>query len=81
MNEDWKWYDNGAKFSLAVLGVGCVVAAMICCITFPSMFMEYKVKMRALQVIEKAVDKGIELRLNGDLLKGIELVKIENKEK
>jgi hypothetical protein len=53
--------------------------ALLCLISLPETIFSFKVKMKALDVANKAVEKGLELRLNGDLLKGIDLVKIEQK--
>lgn len=61
--------------------MGMVLAMVFISLIFGSCliqpYLEYKVKLKMTEVASKAVDKGLELRLNGDLLKGIELIKID----
>jgi len=69
------------KYDIFMLGCfGMFVAILLSGLIFGGCliqpYMEYKVKMEMVKVASKAVDKGLELRLNGDLLKGVELVKI-----
>lgn len=54
---------------LVILIVGLTIAVPV----VMGMLLDYQVKMRALDVAEKAVQNGLELRLNGDILDGIDL--------
>ena len=75
MEEDYKAL--GKMWSKVIISFfwGIVMLIMVCLPeTAGSLYIQY----RTLGVIEKAIDKGLELRLNGDLLKGVELIKIED---
>ena len=76
------WSSDGGVFLLVCIVI-CTFLSMtalaisIACL--PSVILGYKIKMRGLDVVAQAVDKGLELTINGDILKGMELIKVESK--
>lgn len=66
--------DNDRTALTVVVCVTLFVVVFIGSLVSSSMYManlEYKTKMAAIAVADKAVDKGLSLRFDGDIFKGI----------